>query len=65
VLAADSTVHFKDVIVASNDGKRLRVLQGVAVGDLAIVNAGDALVDGARVRPATDAPKPAAKGSKP
>ena len=66
VLAPDSTVHFKDVIVASNDGKRLRVLKGVAIGDLAIVNAGDALADGARVRPTSDAAvKTAPKGSKP
>ncbi|HEV8411174.1 MAG TPA: efflux RND transporter periplasmic adaptor subunit [Gemmatimonadaceae bacterium] len=55
VLAADSTVHFHDVTVASNDGKRLRVLKGIAIGDRVVLNAGDAITDGARVRPAADA----------
>ena len=56
VLAADSTVHFRDVTVASNDGKRLRLLKGVNVGERVVLNAGDALTDGARVRPAAEAP---------
>jgi membrane fusion protein (multidrug efflux system) len=56
VLAADSTVHFHNVTVASDDGRRMRVLTGIAVGDRAIVNAGDALADGAKVRPAADPP---------
>jgi membrane fusion protein (multidrug efflux system) len=56
VLATDSTVHFHDVTVASDDGRRMRVLTGIAVGDRAIVNAGDALADGAKVRPAADPP---------
>ena len=56
VLAPDSIVHFHDVVVASDDGRRIRVLTGIAVGDRAILNAGDALADGARVRPAADAP---------
>ncbi|MFI5245299.1 MAG: efflux RND transporter periplasmic adaptor subunit [Gemmatimonadales bacterium] len=56
VLAADSTVHFNDVSVASNDGLRMRLLTGVSVGDRVVLNAGDALADGARVRPAADAP---------
>jgi RND family efflux transporter MFP subunit len=54
VLGADSTVHFRDVTVASNDGTRLRILKGLAVGERVILNAGDALADGARVRPAAD-----------
>ena len=56
VLAADSTVHFRDVIVASNDGLRMRLLTGVSNGDRVVLNAGDALADGARVRPAADTP---------
>jgi len=60
VLAADSTVHFHDVTVASNDGKRLRVFKGIAVGDRVVLNAGDALADGARVRPAAE-PTPGVK----
>ncbi|MFI5245777.1 MAG: efflux RND transporter periplasmic adaptor subunit [Gemmatimonadales bacterium] len=59
VLAADSTVHFRDVTVASNDGKRLRVFKGVSVGERVVLNAGDALADGARVRPAAEPPAPA------
>jgi membrane fusion protein (multidrug efflux system) len=54
LLAPDSTVHFRDVTVASNDGKRLRVLKGIEVGDRVVLNAGDALVEGARVRPAAE-----------
>lgn len=56
VLAPDSTVHFRDVTVASNDGTTLRILKGLAVGERVILNAGDALADGARVRPAADTP---------
>jgi membrane fusion protein, multidrug efflux system len=62
LLAADSTVHFHDVTVASNDGRRMRILSGVTAGDRVVLNAGDALADGAHVRPAPD--KPAA-GSRP
>ncbi|HXD23784.1 MAG TPA: efflux RND transporter periplasmic adaptor subunit, partial [Gemmatimonadaceae bacterium] len=54
VLANDSTVHFHDVTVASDDGRRMRILSGIAVGDRTVLNAGDALADGARVRPAAD-----------
>jgi membrane fusion protein (multidrug efflux system) len=56
VLANDSTVHFREVTVASNDGKRMRILKGVAVGERVVLNAGDALAEGARVRPAAEAP---------
>jgi RND family efflux transporter MFP subunit len=56
VLAPDSVVHFHDVTIASDDGRRMRVLTGISAGDRAIVNAGDALTDGARVRPAAAAP---------
>jgi RND family efflux transporter MFP subunit len=56
VLAADSTVHFHDVTVASNDGRRMRILTGVSAGDRVVLNAGDALADGARVRPAAETP---------
>jgi membrane fusion protein (multidrug efflux system) len=52
VLAPDSTVHFHDVTIASDDGRRIRVLTGISAGDRAVLNAGDALTDGARVRPA-------------
>jgi RND family efflux transporter MFP subunit len=54
VLAVDSTVHFREVTVASNDGRRIRVLTGVSSGDRVVLNAGDALADGARVRPAAE-----------
>jgi membrane fusion protein (multidrug efflux system) len=61
VLAADSIVHFRDVTVASNDGKRLRILKGIAVGERVVLNAGDALTDGARVRPAAEVPAPGSR----
>jgi RND family efflux transporter MFP subunit len=54
VVAADSTVHFRRVTVTDNDGRRVRLLNGAAVGDQIAVNVGDALADGARVRPARD-----------
>jgi RND family efflux transporter MFP subunit len=56
VLAPDSIVHLRAVTVASDDGKRMRILKGLSVGERVILNAGDALADGARVRPASDAP---------
>jgi hypothetical protein len=49
-------VHFHDVTVASNDGRRMRILTGVSAGDRVVLNAGDALADGARVRPAAETP---------
>lgn len=55
VLTADNTVHFHDAIVANDDGRRMRILKGVAVGDRVVVNGGDALADGVRVRPAASA----------
>lgn len=56
VLAPDSTVHLHEVIVANDDGRRMRIAKGVAVGDRVVINGGDALVDGTRVRPAPNAP---------
>lgn len=61
LLTADSTVHFHDVTVASNDGRRMRILSGVTAGDRVVLNAGDALADGARVRPAPEKPAAAAR----
>jgi RND family efflux transporter MFP subunit len=54
VLAADSTVHFREVKVAINDGRRVRVLSGLAPGERVVLNVGDALAEGARVRPSAD-----------
>lgn len=62
VVSRDSTVHLHEVVVANDDGRLMRVARGVAVGDRVVVNGGDALTDGARVRPAADAP--AAKASR-
>jgi RND family efflux transporter MFP subunit len=58
VLAPDSIVHFHDVSVASNDGKLVRILSGISDGDRVVLNAGDALADGARVRPAAEQAAP-------
>ncbi|MBI3568060.1 MAG: efflux RND transporter periplasmic adaptor subunit [Gemmatimonadetes bacterium] len=55
VLAADSTVHFKDVSVVYNDGKRIRVSSGVSAGETVVLNVGDSVAEGARVRPAKTA----------
>jgi membrane fusion protein (multidrug efflux system) len=54
VLAADSTVHFRAVAIAVNDGRRVRVLSGLVPGERIVLNAGDALAEGARVRPSSD-----------
>jgi hypothetical protein len=61
VVGADSTVHFHDVTVASNDGLRMRILHGVSSGDRVVLNAGDALADGARVRLAPETPAGASR----
>ncbi|MGH7655790.1 MAG: efflux RND transporter periplasmic adaptor subunit [Gemmatimonadaceae bacterium] len=61
VVAADSTVHFHDVTVASNDGRRMRILHGVSSGDRVVLNAGDALADGARVRLSAETPAGASR----
>ena len=61
VLGGDGTVHFREVTVASNDGRRIRLLNGVAAGDRVVLNAGDALAEGARVRAEVDS---TAKGTK-
>jgi membrane fusion protein, multidrug efflux system len=54
ILAADRTVHFQNVTVATNDGRRIRLVSGVEVGDRVVLSIGDAIGDGARVRPAPD-----------
>ena len=54
-LAADSTVHFHDVAVAFNDGKTVRLASGVKAGERVVLNVGDGVPEGARVRPAPDA----------
>ena len=54
VLAADSTIHFLAVAVAVNDGRRVRVLSGLTPGERIVLNAGDALTEGAHVRPSSD-----------
>ena len=61
VVGADSTVHFREVTVASNDGLRMRILHGVSSGDRVVLNAGDALADGARVRLAAPTPTGASR----
>ncbi|HEY2850140.1 MAG TPA: efflux RND transporter periplasmic adaptor subunit [Gemmatimonadaceae bacterium] len=61
VVGADSTVRFHDVTVASNDGLRMRILHGVSSGDRVVLNAGDALADGARVRLAPETPAGASR----
>jgi membrane fusion protein (multidrug efflux system) len=54
VLAPDSTVHFRAVAIAVNDGRRVRVLSGLAAGEHVVLNVGDGLPEGARVRPSVD-----------
>ena len=54
VLASDSTVHFREVAVAVNDGRLVRILSGLTPGERVVLNAGDALAEGARVRPMSD-----------
>ncbi len=51
VLAADSTVHLHAVTVLENDGAHVTIKGDVAVGQQVVLNLGDALADGSRVRP--------------
>jgi membrane fusion protein, multidrug efflux system len=54
ILAPDNTVHFRNVVVANNDGRRIRLTSGAQIGERVVLSIGDGIADGARVRPAPD-----------
>jgi membrane fusion protein (multidrug efflux system) len=51
IVGADSTIHFRVVRVATNDGKLVTIADGVSVGDVAALTPGAGVADGAHVRP--------------
>lgn len=51
VVAADGTVHFQVVQLGRDFGDRLEVLSGLREGDQLVVNAGDTVREGAKVKP--------------
>ena len=63
VVGDDHVVHFRDVTVGYNDGKVMRVLHGLAVGDRVVLNVGDAIGEGAKVRIADAAAAAPAPGT--
>jgi hypothetical protein len=56
VVAPDHTVHFRPVVLESDDGTVARVQSGLAAGELLALNLGDRVVDGAAVQPILPAP---------
>jgi membrane fusion protein (multidrug efflux system) len=62
VLAADSTMHLHAVSVVDNDGQTVTVTGDVAAGQQVVLNVGDAIADGSRVRPVS---APAARAGGP
>jgi RND family efflux transporter MFP subunit len=53
VVAADGTVHFQLVQLGRDFGDRLEVLSGLHEGDQLVVNPGDTVREGAKVKPAS------------
>jgi membrane fusion protein (multidrug efflux system) len=67
VVSPDHTVHYRRVVLASDDGTRARIQSGLGVGELVALNLGDSVVDGALVQPVQSTPQaaPAAPPAKP
>jgi membrane fusion protein (multidrug efflux system) len=50
IVADDSHVHYRPVGVGDDDGKNVRILEGVKVGERVALNVGDELEDGAPIQ---------------
>jgi RND family efflux transporter MFP subunit len=57
----DGVVNYRPVLIAENDGARVRLAGGVAVGEEVALNLGDSVADGTHVRPAAAPTPPPAK----
>jgi hypothetical protein len=53
VVDDDSHVHYRPVGVGDDDGKNVRILEGIKVGERVALNVGDELDDGAPVQVVT------------
>jgi RND family efflux transporter MFP subunit len=50
VVASDGKVSYRAVKIGDDDGKRVRILDGVAAGERVALNLGDSVADGSRVQ---------------
>jgi membrane fusion protein, multidrug efflux system len=51
VVGADNRLHFRPVHLATDDGERARLLDGLQAGEIVALNVGESLEDGALIRP--------------
>jgi RND family efflux transporter MFP subunit len=56
----DNTLAYQEIQIADNDGKTLRILSGANDGELLALGVGEALQEGAKVRPIIETPPPGA-----
>jgi membrane fusion protein, multidrug efflux system len=57
MLTPENTLTFRPVTVASNDGLVLRLLDGAKEGETVVLNLGNSLPEGSKIRPVVDPPK--------
>lgn len=55
-ITPDDHLTFKPVEVASNDGKVLSIISGIEEGETLVLNVGNSLPEGSKVRPIVDKP---------
>lgn len=51
VVSPDNTIHYREIEIADDDGKMIRVLSGIKEGEIVALNLGNTIEDGSRVRP--------------
>ena len=61
VMKTDDTLTFKEINIASNDGKTLSILSGADDGDTVALNVGTSLQEGSKVRPTEESSGPGDK----
>ena len=50
LLNADSTVHFQEIKIKENTGEKLLVAEGIKEGDVVVLNLGESVSEGGKVR---------------
>jgi hypothetical protein len=63
VVGPDSTVHFKKITIARDDGDQVQLGSGVNAGDLLALNISNQIVDGQKVLPSIKAASPPVKSA--
>ena len=51
VVTPDNTIHYREISIADDDGKMIRVLSGLQEGETVALNLGNTIEDGSHVRP--------------